>query len=263
MHTIIPEECGFSSARLNRMSTVMQRYVEAGQLAGLIAMVGCRDRIVYLNKFGYMNVEAGKAMQFDTLFQVASMTKAVTAVAAMMLYEEGYFDLNTPVYTFIPSFKTLKVLARQTDNGLELVDLELKGEGRRHLLDGIPKYLPALLRASRIGEKAASVGFDWRNPEEVRAKIVEEAKELVECNYDPVRLEEEFGDLLFALTSMARHLKIDAESSLRLATEKFESRFRWMEEEVVREGKELAGMSAKELDELWNLAKKAVRSSPQ
>ncbi|MBN1888592.1 MAG: beta-lactamase family protein [Thermoflexales bacterium] len=124
MHTIIPEELGFSSTRLNRMSAVMQRYVDNGQLSGGVAMVGCQGRTVYLDKFGQADIEAGKAVEFDTLFQVASMTKAVTVVAAMMLYEEGYFDLNTPVHAFIPSFKTLKVLARQTEHGLELVDLE-------------------------------------------------------------------------------------------------------------------------------------------
>jgi CubicO group peptidase (beta-lactamase class C family) len=124
MHTIIPEELDFSSTRLNRIRVVMQRYIEQGQIAGIVAMVGCGGRIVYLDKFGQRDIEAGRSMEFDTLFQLASMTKAVTSVAAMMLYEEGYFDLNTPVHAFIPSFKTLEVLASRTDSGLELVDLE-------------------------------------------------------------------------------------------------------------------------------------------
>ncbi|MFH1262701.1 MAG: nucleoside triphosphate pyrophosphohydrolase [Pseudomonadota bacterium] len=131
-------------------------------------------------------------------------------------------------------------------------------EGREHLLDGIPGTLPALLRASRVGEKAASVGFDWKKAEEVRAKINEELDELSEVEGDPKRVEEEFGDLLFALTSLARHLGVDAESSLRLSTGKFETRFRWMEEEARKNGIELKGLSDRELDDLWNRAKEAI-----
>lgn len=136
-----------------------------------------------------------------------------------------------------------------------------KGEGRRHLLDGIPKHLPALLRASRIGEKAGSVGFDWKSAEEVRAKVKEELGELARSRKNPARLEEEFGDLLLALTSLARHLGVDAESSLRCATEKFEKRFRWMEDEARKKGVELAELNAQELDKLWNRAKRAMHSA--
>jgi tetrapyrrole methylase family protein / MazG family protein len=133
-----------------------------------------------------------------------------------------------------------------------------KSEGRRHLLDGIPKYLPALLRASRVGEKAGSVGFDWKSAEEVRAKIDEELAELNQVQESVSQTEEELGDLLFALTSYSRHLGVDAEASLRLATEKFEKRFRWMEEEASKQGKELSELTPIQLDQLWNQAKKSV-----
>lgn len=132
-------------------------------------------------------------------------------------------------------------------------------EGRKNLLDGIPGTLPALLRASRMGAKAATVGFDWKTPDQVREKINEELDELSEAK--PSEREEEFGDLLFAITSFARHLRVDAESSLRKAANKFESRFRWMEEEARRTKVELPDLDAQELDQLWNQAKKALSKS--
>lgn len=133
-----------------------------------------------------------------------------------------------------------------------------KTEGRKNLLDGIPRALPALLRATRMGEKAASVGFDWQKADEVWEKVAEEMKEVKQAGSDPKKVEEELGDLLFALTSLARHLKVDAESSLRVATEKFDRRFRWMESHAEKGGKELSSLSAEELDQLWNQAKNSV-----
>ncbi|HLG18939.1 MAG TPA: nucleoside triphosphate pyrophosphohydrolase [Bdellovibrionota bacterium] len=134
-----------------------------------------------------------------------------------------------------------------------------KLEGRKHLLDGIPKALPALLRATRMGEKAGGVGFDWPDAEGVWKKVEEEMDELRAAKGDLKKTEEELGDLLYALTSLARHLKVDAESSLRMATEKFEKRFRWMEEEARKRGEELAELTADELDRLWNQGKMTTR----
>ncbi len=133
-----------------------------------------------------------------------------------------------------------------------------KDEGRKHLLDGIPSALPALLRATRMGEKAGSIGFDWKSREEVSKKVSEELEELREAGNDSERVEEELGDLLFALTSYARHAKVDAETALRLATEKFDRRFRWMEQVAQKNDRELSTYSAKELDQLWNEAKSSV-----
>ncbi|MBN2006893.1 MAG: beta-lactamase family protein [Anaerolineae bacterium] len=123
MHIVIPESVGFSSARLARISAAMQRYVDAGKIAGLITTVAHCGQTVHLATLGQMDREAGKEMQFDTIFRIASMTKPVTAVAIMMLYEEGYFTLNTPVFEFIPGFKDLKVFVRETPDGVELADL--------------------------------------------------------------------------------------------------------------------------------------------
>jgi tetrapyrrole methylase family protein/MazG family protein len=130
-----------------------------------------------------------------------------------------------------------------------------KKEGREHLLDGIPQALPALLRATRIGEKAGSVGFDWGTADAVWEKIHEELEEVREAQGNRGDFEEELGDLLLALTSLARHLKVDSELALRKATQKFEKRFRWMEIESRRTGKELSDLSAGDLDLLWNRSK--------
>ncbi|MBS0617569.1 MAG: nucleoside triphosphate pyrophosphohydrolase [Spirochaetes bacterium] len=97
-------------------------------------------------------------------------------------------------------------------------------------LDGVPKALPALQRAERLGDKASRVGFDWPRDTGIRAKIAEELAELEEAlGESPARAEEEFGDLMFVLAQYARHAKIDAEGALRKACNKFERRFRAME----------------------------------
>lgn len=130
-----------------------------------------------------------------------------------------------------------------------------KKEGREHLFDGIPKALPALLRATRMGEKASSVGFDWKNPAGVVEKLDEELREFKAALPDRDRLEDEFGDLLFTLANLARHLKVDPETALRKATEKFDRRFRKMELAARAEGRELNTMTPEELERLWERAK--------
>ncbi len=123
MQTAIPESVGFSSARLARIAAALQRYVDVGKAAGFIAAVAHCGQTVYLEKLGWMDREADKAMSFDAIFRIASMTKPVTAAALMMLYEEGYFTLNTPVSEFIPGFKDVKAFVRETPDGIELADL--------------------------------------------------------------------------------------------------------------------------------------------
>jgi CubicO group peptidase (beta-lactamase class C family) len=119
-----PEQVGFSTERLARIGTVMQRYVNEQKIAGIIASVARRGQMVYREKFGYADVEAGSPMQFDAIFRIMSMTKPVTSIAAMMLYEEGWFDLNTLVYEFIPAFKDLRVYAGAENAGYNTAPLE-------------------------------------------------------------------------------------------------------------------------------------------
>jgi CubicO group peptidase (beta-lactamase class C family) len=124
VNPISPESVGFSSERLGRIGTVMQRYVAEPKIAGIIATVARRGQTVYREKFGYADAEMRTPMQFDTIFRIMSMTKPITSVAAMMLYEEGWFDLNTFVYELIPAFKDVKVFVKQTKAGLKVAPLE-------------------------------------------------------------------------------------------------------------------------------------------
>lgn len=116
----IPEMAGMSSERLNRIKPVMQRYIDENKLPGMITMVARHGKVVHFEKYGLMDVD--KPMQLNTIFRLASMTKPVTSVAVMMLYEEGYFQLNDPVANYIPEFKDMKVFSSIDKNGIHVVD---------------------------------------------------------------------------------------------------------------------------------------------
>jgi len=118
--TATPEDVGISSERLKRIAPVMQSYVEENKLPGLITMVARRGKVVHFERFGMMDIEAQKPMEFNTIFRIYSMTKPITSVAIMMLYEEGRFQLDDPVSKFIPEFKDLKVFKNATEEGIEL-----------------------------------------------------------------------------------------------------------------------------------------------
>jgi CubicO group peptidase (beta-lactamase class C family) len=124
MHTITPEEAGFSASRLSRIEPWMQSYVDSNKLAGVIAMVARHGKVVYLERVGMMDVEAAKPMQFDAIFRIYSMTKPIASVALMMLYEEGRFQLHDPVSKFIPKFADVQVFAGGTERGFEATELE-------------------------------------------------------------------------------------------------------------------------------------------
>lgn len=138
-------------------------------------------------------------------------------------------------------------------------EAQKRAEGRRALLDGIPRALPALLRSQRIGERAAEVGFDWPDVEGVRRKLDEELAELdqARASGSVERIEEELGDVLLTLTSVARHLGVRAEDALRRATAKFEARFRAVEAACELDGRGVAATPPAELDRLWNAAKRS------
>jgi CubicO group peptidase (beta-lactamase class C family) len=117
-----PEEVGLSSERLKRINKVMQGYVDEDKLSGLVTMVARRGKIAHFECFGLMDKESNKPMQPDTIFRIYSMSKPITSVAVMMLYEEGHFQLNDPVSKFIPEFKNVKVFVKKTDTGIEVAD---------------------------------------------------------------------------------------------------------------------------------------------
>jgi XTP/dITP diphosphohydrolase len=135
--------------------------------------------------------------------------------------------------------------------------LKLK-EGKKSVLSGVPLALPAVVKATRLQEKARQVGFEWDNREQVWDKVTEETEELHEAiaANEPHRIEEEFGDLLFSLINYARFLQIDAENALERTNKKFIARFTRMEQLASQQGKQLADMTLTEMDAIWNTIKK-------
>lgn len=128
---------------------------------------------------------------------------------------------------------------------------------RPSALDGVPRHLPALLRAYRTGEKARGAGFDWPTHEGVLEKIDEERREIEDAIAVGTKgqIESEIGDMLYALTNLARHFEIDAESALRKTIARFEERFRIVEDLLASEGKTPEKTSLTELEEKWQRAK--------
>ncbi len=133
---------------------------------------------------------------------------------------------------------------------------------RDSILDGLPKGLPALLKAYRIGQKASRVGFDWKDVSGILDKVEEEAKELHSAK-TPEDVESEFGDLLFTLANLGRFLKVDPETALRKSTAKFIQRFQWMETQCKQKDTPLQDLSDSEWDALWNQAKIAITETQQ
>lgn len=153
-----------------------------------------------------------------------------------------------------------------------------KGSVPKRTLDNVPLGLPALTRAVKLQNKAARVGFDWPSLAPVFAKMHEEIAELEaamaaaksddeadqrrdDCKTADAHVEEEFGDLMFVMANVARHLKIDPEAALRAANDKFTRRFRYIEDELAKRGSAPADSTLAEMDELWNEAKAAEKAA--
>ena len=111
----IPEDVGLSTERLARIKPAMQRWVDDGKIPCALTMIAREGRLVHLEKIGMRDVATSKPIEFDTIFRIYSMTKPITSVAVMMLYEEGHFQLSSPVSEFIPAFKDMKVYANHGD----------------------------------------------------------------------------------------------------------------------------------------------------
>ena len=140
---------------------------------------------------------------------------------------------------------------------------ERQGHPDESALAGIARALPALKRAQKLGKRASHVGFDWPDRRGVREKIEEELDELDDAlgKRSTAEIEEEFGDLLFAVVNLARHLGVDPEHALSAANHKFETRFRDMEAAVAEKGRKLSAHSLEELDREWRAAKRRLNGS--
>ena len=132
--------------------------------------------------------------------------------------------------------------------------LKLK-EGKKSVLEGVPKSLPAMVKAQRIQDKARGVGFDWENADQVWEKVLEELEEFKSAANHQEQ-ESEFGDLLFSLINYARFTGINPEDALEKTNKKFIFRFQYLEQQSAADGKQMGEMSLEEMDEYWNRAKK-------
>jgi len=146
-------------------------------------------------------------------------------------------------------------------NWAKLKAVEKAEKGKHGALNGVPKSAPALLRATRTGEKAGAVGFDWPDADGPRAKVDEELREFDDARRggDREEMQRELGDLLFATVNLARKLGLDAEQALRGATDRFASRFGHVERALAAEGRAVADAPPDEQERLWESAKRAEK----
>ena len=137
--------------------------------------------------------------------------------------------------------------------------LKLK-EGKSSVLEGVPKSLPAVVKAYRIQEKVRGIGFDWENKGQVWDKVLEEIKELKseENNNDSKRIEDEFGDVLFALVNYSRFINVNPEDALEKTNKRFIKRFQFLEKQISADGKQLSDLTFDEMNSYWDLAKKEL-----
>lgn len=219
-------------------------------------------------------IEAGKAEALreelgDLLFQVL--------FHAQIAKEKGEFDIDGVLKTtiekmtrrhphvFSPEGAENAALSSQTvlARWEEMKKGEDRNRERKSALDGVPKQLPALLRAEQIQNRAARIGFDWKTAGPVFDKVKEELEELrIEIEKEASsRIEEEFGDLLFSMVNLARFFKIHAEDALRHAIDRFSARFHKMESEAEKRGIALRSLSLEEMDSLWEQAKRVDAGS--
>jgi len=154
-----------------------------------------------------------------------------------------------------------KTAEQQTRDWEAIKASERAGKAQRGALDGVAANLPALLRAVKLQKRAARVGFDWPDARDVLAKITEEAHELVEARdlHDSDKMEEEFGDLLFVMANLARHLGVEPEAALRRTNAKFIRRFGAIEARLADIGKRPEDSNLEEMDALWDAVKQDER----
>jgi len=184
---------------------------------------------------------------------------------SMLAEETSDFTINDVIRSQIKKliFRHPHVFGDTKVTGTEEVkknwEMLKKQEGKVSVLDGVPKQLPALQRATRIQEKAAKLGFDWDSNEGVIDKIYEEIAEF-KAETDPVKRSQEFGDLLFSLVNYSRHANIDAEAALRDSSLKFERRFRKIEPAIQTAISANINLSLDEMDGLWEEVKRFERA---
>lgn len=225
----------------------------------------------YLIEECYEVLDAIEADDADALSEELGDVLLQVVFHAQLAAEEGLFDIGDVITRIVEKlvrrhphvFGSVSVEnAEEVLRNWEAIKRSEKAPGwRKSALDGIPKRLPALMRAMEVSKRAAKVGFEWEHLEDVFQKVDEELRELRDAvaagREEAVR--EELGDLLFALVNIARWQRVDAEEALRTMLARFAARFRWMEDQARSQGRDLKDLPLNELDDLWNQAKRLER----
>jgi len=266
-----------TGAEVSRLVGLMQR---------LLAPGGCPwDReqtletlVPYLIEETYEVVDALAAGQVDDHREELGDLLLQIVFQSELRFAEGKFGIDDVArgivtklvrrhpHVFPPAAGSDPVVARDADavmaNWAKIKAEEKAEKGKRGALDGIPKSAPALVRATRAGEKAGAVGFDWPDATGPRAKIDEELAELdaAVSAGDRAEMQKELGDVLLAVANLARKLGLDPESALRGSTDRFADRFAHIEEALRAQGRAVSDASAEEQDQLWRAAKQALQS---
>ncbi len=184
---------------------------------------------------------------------------------AQIASDEGLFNIGTVLQSIInklirrhPHVFGDKVVETAEEQIILWEQTKINKEGKKSAIDGVPKQLPALVRSYRLQNKAAAVGFDWKNIEPVWDKVSEELTELQAAvtTGQKENIEDELGDLLFTIVNLARFLKVNPEDALRKTIKKFDSRFRKVEQDFKDKGLSLSEVSLEEMDNVWEKVKK-------
>jgi MazG family protein len=227
----------------------------------------------YVIEEAYEVAEAIDRQDFDALRAELGDLLLQVVFHSEMADEAGRFDVEDVCRAITAKLERRhphvfgEVTVRDADEvsrNWEEIKARERGPGAS-VLDGVPRALPALQRADRLGDKAAGAGFDWRKAEDVLAKIDEERAEVAEAigGGDPERLADEIGDLLFATANLARKVGVDPEVALGRALDRFDERFRHLEAEARRAGEDLRRLDDAELEGRWQRAKRAVDGPPR
>ncbi len=208
------------------------------------------------------DLQAFKEELGDLLLQIVFHSQLMTEAGVFTIDDVAQAIADKLVRRHPHVFGDVKVKDADevVQNWAKIKAKEKAGKADRSVLAGVPHGAPALIQAQRLGEKAARVGFDWTSATAVFEKVEEENRELAATlsTQDGEQQEHELGDLLFALTSLARHLHLDAETALRKASKRFGTRFRYIETRLAQNGEEIHDTSPARLEELWQDAKQTL-----
>ena len=222
----------------------------------------------YLLEETYEVLELIDEERFDELKNELGDVLLQVVFQSQIAKEEGRFDIqvvleniNKKLIYRHPNVFSDTVIKTAEEQTINWEKMKKKENTDRSVIDGVPKQVPALLKAHRIQQKAATVGFDWKKVEPVWDKVEEELGELHNAIKDKnsKNIEDEFGDLLFTMVNLSRFINVNPEDALRKSIEKFSTRFRRMEEEVKRINRSFEKMNLEEMDQIWDAIKNKGR----